>query len=1002
MPTTPRKSTPGKRVKSRRPQQNEIIGVRQRHRFSRAGYGKVALSHSGDALAIPTWTGKIHVVAAGGTTNFGDARHKNIGELAWSSDDQLLAACYSTNQIRIWGREGELRRSIETPSPANHTIRWSPAGLIATAGSDDSVHIIDWLAPLRREVSGLERRVRGICWLNKDSDALIGYDMHGNVMRWDARSGEPIWRMRTQSVPRHELRGGCCVAPNDKFIALGAGPAVQIVEPSKGSVVQILEGLGSEIADLEFTPDGRLLIGIEGNGTLHFWDTGSWAHRYKWQRKQNPQRAGFASIALRYNDGTLFATSTAREAIDELDVQFARIVGASDTAVHYTNAKVVLVGDTGVGKSGLGLVLSGEPFAATESTHGRRVWTLAEQSFALSDVGKETREVLLWDLAGQPGYRLIHQLHLGAASVAVLVFDARSETDPFGGVVYWTRALRQAWLASGADSNYQPRKILVAARTDRGGVGVSSERIDAMRGKLEISEYIETSAKTGAGISRTRAAILNAIQWDNIPRVSSSELLIAIKSFILAEKKAGRFLLSTDELFDRFTAATSSAGENGREEFDVGLDRVEATGLIRRLTFGDLVLLQPEFLDAYASAIVNAAKDEPDGLGSIAEEDVLAGRFPLNDEERLGDKEQEKLLLIATIENLLRHEIALREEADDGPHLIFPSQFTREWPEAPDPEGKSVVYRFEGPVLNIYSTLVVRIAHSGVFVRREMWKNAVLLDSIAGGSCGLWLRHIEEGRAELTLFFQKASDVSRARFDSYVAHHLLKRAVPDSVHRTQIFICPDCDTPVTELQAKRRKERGETSLDCSVCGQRISLAGTGIEIHGREVVEMNREAERQRRVQTAVATVKGKEATRDFDVFLCHNSKDKDQVRVLAADLKRAGILPWFDEWELQPGRDWMSELEKQIARIRSAAVVVGRAGLGPWQNLEYSAFLREFVSRKLPVIPVVLGDAPKRPRLPVFLRGLSWVDFRTDPEGAFKALLWGITGEREQDFGGD
>lgn len=42
----------------------------------------------------------------------------------------------------------------------------------------------------------------------------------------------------------------------------------------------------------------------------------------------------------------------------------------------------------------------------------------------------ETRETLLWDLAGQPGYRLVHQLHLGEVAVALVLFDARSETEP--------------------------------------------------------------------------------------------------------------------------------------------------------------------------------------------------------------------------------------------------------------------------------------------------------------------------------------------------------------------------------------------------------------------------------------------------------------------------------------------------------------------------------------------------------------------------------------------
>ena len=70
-------------------------------------------------------------------------------------------------------------------------------------------------------------------------------------------------------------------------------------------------------------------------------------------------------------------------------------------------------------------------------------------------------------------------------------------------------------------------------------------------------------------------------------------------------------------------------------------------GFIRRLHFGGLVLLQPELLDAHASGMVQAAREEPDGLGFIAEDEALAGRFRLAESERVSDKAQEKLLLIA-------------------------------------------------------------------------------------------------------------------------------------------------------------------------------------------------------------------------------------------------------------------------------------------------------------------------------------------------------------------
>ena len=74
--------------------------------------------------------------------------------------------------------------------------------------------------------------------------------------------------------------------------------------------------------------------------------------------------------------------------------------------------------------------------------------------------------MLLWDLAGQPGYRLVHQLHLNEIAVALLVFDSRSETDPFSGVKHWVRALAQARRLE--ETVVPLRTYLVAARADRG------------------------------------------------------------------------------------------------------------------------------------------------------------------------------------------------------------------------------------------------------------------------------------------------------------------------------------------------------------------------------------------------------------------------------------------------------------------------------------------------------------------------------------------------------
>jgi hypothetical protein len=133
--------------------------------------------------------------------------------------------------------------------------------------------------------------------------------------------------------------------------------------------------------------------------------------------------------------------------------------------------------------------------------------------------------------------------------------------------------------------------------------------------------------------------------------------------------------------------------------------------------------------------------------------------------------------------------------------------------------------------------------------------------------------------------------------------------------------------------------------------------------------------------------------TQKFDVFLCHNSLDKDEVREIGRQLQREKLKPWFDEWELIPGQPWQRALENQIARIQSAAVFFGAHEIRNWQWLESEAFLREFVKRGCPVIPVMMKSTPLEPKIPLFLQGMMWVDFRKVSPDPLSQLIRGIRG---------
>ena len=138
-------------------------------------------------------------------------------------------------------------------------------------------------------------------------------------------------------------------------------------------------------------------------------------------------------------------------------------------------------------------------------------------------------------------------------------------------------------------------------------------------------------------------------------------------------------------------------------------------------------------------------------------------------------------------------------------------------------------------------------------------------------------------------------------------------------------------------------------------------------------------------------------SSRDFDCFLSHNSHDKPQVRELARHLKTRNLVVWLDEEQLIPGRNWQPLLEQGMEQSETGALLVGKDGIGPWEDEEMQALLYHAVDSGKPVIPVLLPDAPRKmPKLPFFLANRTWVDLRNGfSEQGLDRLTWGITGKR-------
>lgn len=970
--------------------------------------------------------------------------------LAWSVGQRLHVTV-------VQGQPGE--PILQYSCALTPGLTWSPAGdRLAYRDEDGRGRLLDLSGP---PVEGGDPRGEPFGVVSAMAFAPEGLrlatltpSLGGRMQLSVIRPGEPRERVWSRTLTRglmatHRSQGvNLAWSPNGRVLACTIGEeVVWLLAGDDGSVVRQFARHENTVTGLDWIDD-EWLVSASEDATLQMWRLDDAAPP---RVVETGQASGMAFVreqgtALVWTaKGELFAWSLtgatptqvwyrespvrnvgahfARLAVSAVDERLALVDGgatdlllvddwnltatAPASTTTYANAKVLLLGDSGVGKSALAMVLAGEPFQATESSHGRRIWRVPIHDPS----GTGEREVLIWDLAGQPGYRIVHQLHLGGSSVALVLFDSRSETTPLAGVRHWARAVRHAHPVGDALLT----TFLVAARIDRGGINVSRERVEQMQAEFALDHYVETSAKEARNVDELRARMLAAIDWSRIPTVTSTALFAAVKRFVVDRKAEGNLLTPMDEMCSAFQKQVPDARELLMAEQDVDtleepgrnpppsvlttvfegcVSRLESAGLVKRLNFGDYVLLQPELLDAYAGAIVDAARDEPDGLGSILEHDVIDLNFRIPVMEHQLTPPEEKVLVFATLGELIRHELVLREPTEDGVQLVFPSAYRRDLPASEAPRGNGVVFRFEGAIANVYATLIVRLTRSQRFTRIGTWQSAARFLADVG-ECTVFLKSDGEGKAELWIGYEGVPDLLRMQFERFVHAHLQRRAVAGTVTRERQYSCPRDDTAFAPDQIMRVRKQGRDTILCPVCEQRVSLRDDYDSLGGadNDTAQMDASAD-DRRVKEAARTVLlGKEEVAEFDVFLCHNVDDKEAVRELAQRLIERGIRPWLDERELRPGLPWQEALEEQIRSIPTAAVIVG-SRIGPWQNQELRAFLRQFAERNCPVIPVLLPGVD-RPELPPFLSGVTWVDLAVAEPDPLDRLEWGITGRQ-------
>jgi small GTP-binding protein len=719
------------------------------------------------------------------------------------------------------------------------------------AATDQEIQVCDAITgKLLKILNGHYSQVWGVAW-NSDSNFALSSSFDGTIRLWDVNSGKCARIFEGHANRVRSVRW----SKDDKyFVSCGDDNEIRLWDVTSGACLRVFRGHSYWVMTVEWTADGKYILSGSCDNTMRMWDisNGQCVHIFEGHLENVEYISimpggGIAATGSPDNTVCLWNLNTGnRLNVLKIHGTFVRSVcwsrdgkkissGSIDghfviwdyreildvthksssarssismlDQIQYTNAKVLLVGESSAGKTGLSKVLAGQTWGPSDSTVG--AWATQWQ-LPLSSSGGVEREIWLWDFGGQADQRLIHQLYMDETAVAVLVFDGQKD-DVLETLAQWDRDL-----SKNQQRNFA--KILVAGRIDAGGLRISRKEIAEFARAKGYSHFIETSAKSGAGCEELKAAIISSIPWENLPSRTTLLLFKKLKEEIVRLKDSGRTLMRFNELRDTLTFSLSvDSLRFTDEQLRAVLTLMAGPGVVWELNFGGWILLQPERINSYAQAVIHTMRADEHERGCLLEEKVLGGSLAYHGGMERLVEDDERFVLLAMLQTLVQRGLCVREHTEVGTILIFPSFYRREREKLVGEPSVLVSYRFEGYLDSIYSTLVVRLHHTKPFKQQSLWRYAADFRTLTNKILGIKLTKKAEGTGELEVFFDPTISIEeKIIFSKYIHEHLLQNA--KNVVRLRHYVCPHCATPSGNREiAMRKLEEGKKDIPCVNC-----------------------------------------------------------------------------------------------------------------------------------------------------------------------------------------
>ena len=940
-------------------------------------------------------------------TDTGNERHVLESALilgvAWSDDGKQLATGGADNRVSIWRAEGlEKIKALVGHSDWVNSVAWLPGSQpnrVVSASADFTVRLWDTKTGEPRVLGNHLNNVFCVA-CSPDGKTIASASADRNVRLWEINGDKSGPVLKGQKDLQGHTDQVLCVAwaPNGKTLASASlDNTVRVWEAETGRLIAVLEAHRDDVRAIAFSADSRLLASKGADAVVRIWRCEDWQILAELPEQNGD---GWLPGLAFHRQLPLLATLDAEDkAMRVWDFDYKILSGGASPGKteSTTTAKIVLLGESGVGKTGLGWRLAHGQFTEQASSHGQRFWPVEALRTRRPD-GVDC-EAILWDLAGQPDYRLVHALFLDDADLALIVIDPTDRRSPLRDVQFW---LKQLEVAKGQ----RCPTILVGARIDRGTATLTQEDLDAFCRDYGIEGgYVATSAMTGEAIDELLGRMKATIHWDKKVAVVGLTAFKRIKDCALILKEQQDhfgLLLSWEQL-----SAQLNLSEPGLEVTDrdmrTAVGHLANFGYVRllRTSLGEeRILLAPELLNNLAASFILEARRNPKGLGSVEERLLLANDYRFRELEPLSSGERSILIESATLQ-FLRCHLCFREvdPITTCSYLVFPELINLTKPEMAierrTEEGAS--YTVSGAIENVYASLVVLLGYTNSFTRTDQWKSQARYEFANGSVCGF--RQVadpeREGEVDFVLYY--GTDTSapvRGLFQSLFEAFLTRTNL--RFFRYEPIICRK-GHQLARSVIREQLGQGADAAFCPRCGERLSLREAT-----RPIQVLPKEPSDGARIRSyfeqSVFSVQAYIRERNITPPTCFISYAWGEMKFeqwveqnLAKDLQKAGIDVVLDRWENARIGASVPRFVDRIEKCDRVIVVGTPLYRRKYENKDTTtgyvvAAEVDMISNRLvgteaqkeTVLPLLL-DGEKTTSLPPLLHSRVFADFRKE-----------------------